>query len=150
MLDGIQHRTSRGNSLLPTGPAADELRRQILETYRGTEWLNEPYEPRGKIDMNIEQLLDAAGVTDPDERAGVIADVTDEVSQHRKVKGYRDLSETEIAVMNAIKEKGAELGELVETLRGTEADQRWISIGATHLQIGLMTLTRGVTKPEFF
>jgi hypothetical protein len=37
-------------------------------------------------------------------------------------------------------------------LRGTgmELDQRWISIGATHLQEGLMALTRGVTKPEFF
>lgn len=71
-------------------------------------------------------------------------------NQHRKIKGYRELNQAEIDVMNAIKQKGAELGELVETLRGTEADQRWVSIGATELQQGLMALTRSVAKPDFF
>jgi hypothetical protein len=71
-------------------------------------------------------------------------------NQHRKIKGYRELSQAEIDVMNAIKEKGVELGELIETLRGTDADQRWVSIGATELQQGLMALTRSVAKPEFF
>ncbi len=73
-------------------------------------------------------------------------------NQHRLIKGYRELTESEIALMNEIKEKGAELGVIVAKLRGAgmELDQRWISIGATHLQEGLMALTRGVTKPEFF
>ncbi len=71
-------------------------------------------------------------------------------NQHRKIKGYRELNQTEIDLMNAIKEKGVELGELVDALRGTEADQRWVSIGATDLQTGLMALTRSVAKPEFF
>jgi len=74
-------------------------------------------------------------------------------NQHRLISGYRELSEEEIAVMNLIKAKGVELGELVAALRsqGKERyDQRWISIGATHLQEGLMCLTRGVTKPTFF
>jgi hypothetical protein len=72
-------------------------------------------------------------------------------NQHREIKGYRELDEHEIALMNEIKQKGAELGELVERLRDNPAlDQRWISIGATDLQKGLMGLTRGVTQPEFF
>jgi len=71
-------------------------------------------------------------------------------NQHRKIKGYRDLSQTEIDLMNAIKEKGVEIGEIVDVLRDAEVDQRWVSIGATNLQQGLMALTRAVTKPEFF
>ena len=72
-------------------------------------------------------------------------------NQHRKIKGYRELSQEEIDLMNEIKSKGAELGELVEKLRTTAGlDQRWISIGATDLQTGLMALTRGVAQPGFF
>ncbi|WP_306602535.1 hypothetical protein [Azonexus sp.] len=53
--------------------------------------------------------------------------------------------------MNEIKSKGAELGELVEKLRSTEGtDQRWVSIGATDMQTGLMALTRSVAQPTFF
>lgn len=33
-------------------------------------------------------------------------------NQHRKIKGYRELSQTEIDLMNRIKAKGAELLEL--------------------------------------
>ncbi len=72
-------------------------------------------------------------------------------NQHRQIKGYRELSAEEIALMNEIKSKGAELGELVAKLRATEGlDQRWISIGATDFQTGLMALTRGVAQPTFF
>lgn len=72
-------------------------------------------------------------------------------NQHRQIKGYRELSQAEIDLMNDIKTKGAELGELVAKLRATEGlDQRWVSIGATDLQTGLMALTRGVAQPTFF
>ena len=72
-------------------------------------------------------------------------------NQHRKIKGYSELSQAEINLMNEIKIKGVELGELVDKLRTTSGlDQRWISIGATDLQTGLMALTRGVARPEFF
>lgn len=71
--------------------------------------------------------------------------------QHRKIKGYRELNEAEIALMNEVKSKGVELGDLVEKLRtNKELDQRWVSIGATELQQGLMALTRAITKPTFF
>lgn len=72
-------------------------------------------------------------------------------NQHRQIKGYRELSQTEIDLMNAVKSQGAVLGELVQKLRETPGlDQRWISIGATDLQTGLMALTRGVAQPTFF
>lgn len=72
-------------------------------------------------------------------------------NQHREIKGYRELSQAEIDTMNEIKQKGIELGELVEKLRNTTGiDQRWVSIGATDLQTGLMALTRSVAKPTFF
>jgi hypothetical protein len=72
-------------------------------------------------------------------------------NQHREIKGYRELNETEIAAMNEVKQKGAELGELVAKLRANkELDQRWVSIGATDLQTGLMALTRSIAQPTFF
>ena len=37
-------------------------------------------------------------------------------NQHRKIKGYRELSQAEIDAMNAVKEKAAEVGELVHEL----------------------------------
>jgi hypothetical protein len=72
-------------------------------------------------------------------------------NQYRKIKGYRELDEVEIALINKVKEQGVALGELVEKLRATQdLDQRWVSIGATDLQTGLMALTRAITKPAFF
>lgn len=81
-------------------------------------------------------------------------------NQHRQIKGYRELNAAEIALMNEIKQHGATLGELVAKLRalpsnpnGEEVatvDQRWVSIGATDLQTGLMALTRSIAKPTFF
>lgn len=73
-------------------------------------------------------------------------------NQHRHIKGYRELTQDEINLMNEIKEQGVALGALVEKLRnhGPALDQRWVSIGATDLQRGLMALTRGVAQPTFF
>jgi hypothetical protein len=72
-------------------------------------------------------------------------------NQHRKITGYRELDEHEIAMMNVIKENGKVLGALIENMRlSSSYDQRWVSIGATDLQTGLMALTRSVAKPEFF
>ena len=72
-------------------------------------------------------------------------------NQHRQIKGYRELNEAEIAAMNEIKTKGAELGELIVKLKATDGlDQRWVSIGATDFQTGLMALTRAVAQPTFF
>ena len=72
-------------------------------------------------------------------------------NQHQKIKGYRDLSQTEVDMMNKIKEKGAELGELVAELQSTEGlDQRAVAIGKTELQTGVMWLVCSVAQPESF
>jgi len=73
-------------------------------------------------------------------------------NQHRLITGYRDLTQEEIALMNRIKENGAVLGTLVEALRIAPGniDQRWVSLGQTHLQEGLMALTRAVARPTTF
>lgn len=72
-------------------------------------------------------------------------------NQHRLIKGYRDLSEGEIAAMNKIKEKAIELGEMVKELEGKAwTDKRWVAIGKTDLQTGIMALVRSVAKPETF
>lgn len=72
-------------------------------------------------------------------------------NQHRMIKGYRELSEAEIASMNEVKEAGKSLGELVDRIKALPGvDQRWVSIAATDLQKGLMALTRSIAKPDFF
>lgn len=71
--------------------------------------------------------------------------------QHKKITGYRDLTQEEIDAMNAVKAKGVELGALVEQVRAIPGiDQRWASIGATDLQTGLMALTRSIARPTTF
>lgn len=77
-------------------------------------------------------------------------------NQHRQIKGYRDLSQEEIDLMNEIKGKAAEVGELVSKLQaaGTTQDNapdmRWVAIGKTDLQTGFMALVRAIAKPESF
>ena len=73
-------------------------------------------------------------------------------NQHRKIKGYRELSQEEIDLMNEVKELGIKAGEVVKKLQSTEPlpDPRWVNIGKTDLQKGLMALTRSIAKPDFF
>jgi hypothetical protein len=71
-------------------------------------------------------------------------------NQHRKISGYRELNQDEIDLMNRIKSFGPELEKLITDMKEKGADGRWVSIGQTHLQQGLMGLTRSVAKPEFF
>lgn len=73
-------------------------------------------------------------------------------NQHKKITGYRDLTQDEIDSMNIIKELGARIETQVESMemQGVTVDQRWVAIGKTHLQQGLMALVRAVAKPESF
>lgn len=72
-------------------------------------------------------------------------------NQHRKITGYRELTQRDIDMMNKIKAKGAELDALVQEVQAIpEVDQRWASIAKTDLQTGLMALTRAVAKPTSF
>lgn len=97
-------------------------------------------------------------------------------NQHRQIKGYRELSQKDIDLMNRIKEFGPQLKQLVddvyehvatqhkeasgesphtanqgELFRLTEAKPfKWLEEGSKDLQKGLMFLTRAVAQPTFF
>lgn len=81
-------------------------------------------------------------------------------NQHRKITGYRELSQAEIDAMNRIKAVGEQVGELLMSLSygnpgGGDApegvaDAHWYMIARTHLQEGFMALTRSIAKPTSF
>ncbi len=71
--------------------------------------------------------------------------------QHTKIKGYRDLSQEEIDLMNEGKVLAEKCGEFINKLRSdTQTDLRWVAIGETHLQQGFMAAIRSVAKPTTF
>lgn len=79
-------------------------------------------------------------------------------NQHKKITGYRDLSETEIANMNRVKAKAEEVSQLIEELNSlvhgdgdhARPDGRWLAIARTELQQGFMALVRAIAKPTTF
>lgn len=74
-------------------------------------------------------------------------------NQHRYIDGYRELNEHEIAAMNDIKRLGNSLGNFLENLKyndDLEVDQRWLAIGMTQIQQGLMAAVRAVAQPKSF
>lgn len=72
-------------------------------------------------------------------------------NQHRKISGYRELSQQEIDAMNAIKEVGGNVGFLLDKLKELPGvDQRALAIAKTELQTGFMWAVRSVAKPESF
>lgn len=82
--------------------------------------------------------------------------------QHEAIKGYRQFTPEEINLINLVKEKGAELEELCVMLAAQaqlnldvnsveyQDAYRWVAIGKTHMQQGLMAWTRSVGRPESF
>ena len=72
-------------------------------------------------------------------------------NQHKKIKGYRDLSQKEIDLMNEIKIVGEHVRVLCEKVDDhPNRDGRWCAIATTDLQKGFMALVRAVAKPESF
>lgn len=68
-----------------------------------------------------------------------------------KITGYRQLSESDAALINVVKVNATRVGELVESLKALPGlDQRWVSIGQTDLQKGFMALVRSIAQPESF
>lgn len=72
-------------------------------------------------------------------------------NQHKKITGYRDLSQDEIDMMNEIKARGEELASMIGTLQAMlDTDKRSVSIAKTKLQDGLMWAVRSVARPDSF
>jgi hypothetical protein len=88
--------------------------------------------------------------------------------QHKKISGYRDLTQVEIDLMNRIKAFGPQLQELVNDVNQhlyTQYDNgdrdeckridvaspdKWLKEGTLELQKGLMSVTRAVAQPTSF
>lgn len=72
-------------------------------------------------------------------------------NQHKQIKGYRDLSQQEIDLMNEGKELAEKCRLYLEKLNNTEGvDGRSLSLGRTNLQQGFMWTVRSIAKPETF
>ena len=93
-------------------------------------------------------------------------------NQHRKITGYRELSQAEIDLMNDIKAHAEQTRSLaaridvhllLQAKRAREADsinehhrignaepRRWLLIATTDFQTGFMALTRAVAQPTTF
>ncbi|MFU1599685.1 hypothetical protein ACM257_20110 [Alteromonas macleodii] len=72
-------------------------------------------------------------------------------NQHKKIKGYRDLSQEEIDLMNEGKELSKKVGDFISKLEANETlDKRWVAIGKTDLQKGFMSAIRSIAQPTSF
>lgn len=72
-------------------------------------------------------------------------------NQHKKIAGYRDLTEDEIDVINAIKSAEVQLGDMWRELGDQDTvtvDKRWMAIAKTHFEEGFSALVRAVAQPE--
>jgi hypothetical protein len=71
-----------------------------------------------------------------------------------KITGYRQLGEAEVALMNEGKlrhhPQGTPPGPDASGLLPIALDQRWVSMGASDLQVGFMKLIRAIAKPATF
>lgn len=89
--------------------------------------------------------------------------------QHTKIKGYRDLTQQEIDLMNKIKEHGEQTKFLLDQVKAMRQDQqspfcdpkplsddqfeqsfRCLGLAADHLQTGQMWFVRAVALPDSF
>lgn len=96
-------------------------------------------------------------------------------NQHKQIKGYRDLSQVEIDLMNKITQHGQELESLVEAIKshlliqdseafaaaedGNEYEFNrlhkadpycWATSAEFDFQVALMKLTRSIAQPTTF
>lgn len=69
-------------------------------------------------------------------------------NQHKKITGYRDLTQSEIDGMNSIKALEADAGQLFNQIGQIEGvDQRTLALAKTNLQQGFMWFVRSIAKP---
>lgn len=86
-------------------------------------------------------------------------------NQHRKISGYRELTQKEIDLMNEAKQLEARCLELHERIRETVLEgqiigspeayrtdesnaRRWHAIARTDIETGFMALVRSIAKPQ--
>lgn len=75
--------------------------------------------------------------------------------QHRKISGYRDLTQEEIDLINEVKTQAEMVRHLVDKLEARARTQgaidgRAIAIARADLQTGFMWLSRSIARPIGF
>ena len=70
-------------------------------------------------------------------------------NQHRKIKGYRDLTQEDIDAMNSAKTLEESVLSYITLLENVgKSNPRWLAIAKTDLQKGFMALGRAIARPE--
>lgn len=65
------------------------------------------------------------------------------------IAGYRRMTPQELRHFSQVKEAEERALRFIDTLANTETyDGRWISIGRTQIQLGIMAILRGIARPE--
>jgi hypothetical protein len=69
-------------------------------------------------------------------------------NQHRKIAGYRELDEGEVASMNLLKDLEERVKEALAEVNVSDASSaRWAAIARTHLETGFMFALKAVARP---
>lgn len=63
-------------------------------------------------------------------------------NQHKKISGYRDLTQAEIDLMNKIKAKGAELGDLIDEVKNHIRTQRAACLEKVEAEFAIKTVVK--------
>lgn len=72
-------------------------------------------------------------------------------NQHKQIKGYRDLTQQEINLMNEGKQLAEQCREYLDKIDSlNDTDKRCSALGKTNLQQGFMWAIRAVARPETF
>lgn len=70
-------------------------------------------------------------------------------NQHRLIKGYRDLSESDVALMNNFKAEEQGTMETLSTMEKNDAyNKRSLALARTKFQEAYMWLIRAVARPN--
>lgn len=72
-------------------------------------------------------------------------------NQHKKISGYRDLTEREIELMNSCKSLGEAINRQIAAVAAEpDIDPRCLAIARTEFQTAMMWLVRSIARPEGF
>ena len=70
-------------------------------------------------------------------------------NQHKLIKGYRDLTQSEVDGMNSIESLEVDTGNLFKQVSEIEGvDPRALALAKTKLQEGFMWFVRSIAKPS--
>lgn len=70
-------------------------------------------------------------------------------NQHKKITGYRDLTQEEINAMNGVKHLEGQFNGMIDFLKATPGiDQRQVALAATHAEEAFMHAVRAIAQPE--